>query len=352
MRAFCIFYFLLGGLCLAAETVTVNAVGDIMISNQAASLVDSAGTVYPLAKVKALLADADLRVGNLESPISDTGVKFNKTYALRIPVRHAGVLTDGGFEVMTLANNHILDNGEDALRNTIHVLDGLGIQHVGAGMDIAEARKPAIFKRKGTKIGFLGYSLTFPEEFWAGKKRPGTAYGSANCLQKDIPALRSQVDILIVVFHWGIEKLPKIKSYQKRLGHLAIDLGADAVVAHHPHVLQGIELYKGRPIAYSLGNFCFGAWTKSVWDSAILKLFFSDRQFLKAEVIPILVDNYKVKMQPRPLSGADAIKSLNRLAALCDSLNTKLVVEGERGFIYGNPFSPAANSLPKKPGVK
>jgi poly-gamma-glutamate synthesis protein (capsule biosynthesis protein) len=126
------------------------------------------------------------------------------------------------------------------------------------------------------------------------------------------------------------------------MGHLAIDLGADAVVGHHPHILQGIELYKGRPIAYSLGNFCFGTWTNAVWDSAILKLFFSGGKFLKAEVIPLLINNNQVRMQPRPLDGADALKSLNGLSALCDSLNTKLVIEGERGFVYGAADSAAA----------
>jgi len=323
----------------AADTLTVNAVGDVMFANWATSLLDSAGITYPLAKVKTLLLDADVRVGNLESPISDSGVKFDKTYTFKIPVRHAGVLLDGGFDVMTLANNHILDNGEGALLSTFHVLDSLGVKHIGAGRNIAEARQPVIIEKKGIKVGFLGYSLTFPEEFWADEKRPGTAYGHAHYLQEDIPKLRSQVDILIVVFHWGVEKSLVLKDYQKEMGHLAIDLGADAVVAHHPHVLQGIELYKGKPIAYSLGNFCFGTWTNAVWDSAILKLFFSGGKFLKAEVTPLLVNNNQVRMQPRPLTGADALKSLNGLKGLCDSLKTALVIEGEKGFVYGSPDS-------------
>jgi poly-gamma-glutamate capsule biosynthesis protein CapA/YwtB (metallophosphatase superfamily) len=318
-----------------SDTITVNAVGDVMFANWATSILDSAGISYPLKKVKPLLLDADVRVGNLESPMSDTGTPFEKTYTFKIPVRHAGVLLDGGFDVMTLANNHILDNGEIAFNSTIRVLDSIGVKHIGAGRNIKEARAPAIIEKKGKKIGFIGYSLTFPEEFWAGDKKSGTAFGHAAYLSEDIPKLRAKVDYLIVIFHWGVEKSLALKDYQKEMGHLAIDLGADAVVGHHPHILQGIELYKGKPIAYSLGNFCFGTWTNAVWDSAILKLFFADSGFVKAEITPLLINNNIVRMQPRPLTGPDAIKSLKGLSALCDSLNTKLAIEGEKGFVFG-----------------
>ena len=141
------------------------------------------------------------------------------------------------------------------------------------------------------------------------------------------------MDYLFVSFHWGAEKRKTPKDYQMMLGRLAIDLGADAVFGHHPHVLQGMEHYKGRLIAYSLGNFCFATWTDSVWDSAILKLFFADGKFLKAEIIPILINNFQVEFQTRPLKGSDAKKSLNSLAVLCDSLNTTLTIVNDRGII-------------------
>lgn len=342
-----VFIFVVIAACLifASDTITINAVGDVMVANWATPILDSAGIDYPLKQVRLLLLDADVRVGNLEAPISDTGIKFEKTYTFKIPVRHSGVLVDGGFNVMTLANNHILDHGEMALFSTLRVLDSLRIGHIGAGKNIAQARVPFIVEKKGKKIGFLGYSLTFPEDFWAKENRPGTAFGHDFYLKEDIPKLRKMVDYVIVVFHWGVEKSVSLKDYQKEMGHMAIDLGADAVVGHHPHVLQGIELYKGHPIAFSLGNFCFGTWTDAVWDSAILKLFFSQGVFLKAEVLPILINNNKVQMQPRPLTGKDALKSLNWLSALCDSLKTKLVISGERGIVYGV----SENTLESKP---
>lgn len=320
------------GVC--ADTLSVIAVGDVMFANYGTNYIDSLGVDYPLKGVKDELKNADLRICNLEQPVSDTGVAFQKTYTFKAPVRHAGLLVDGGFDVVHLANNHILDNGEVALKNTFKVLDSLGIPHIGAGMNQAEARKPVILARKGKKIGFLGYSLTFPEEFWAAKGRPGTAFGDSGHIRADIAALRPQVDYLFVVFHWGAEKMTVPKPYQRGLGRLCIDSGADAVFGHHPHVLQGIELYKGKIIAYSLGNFCFATWTNAVWDSAILRLFFSEGRFLKAESVPVLINNYQVHFQPRILTGEGAQKSLNGLAALCDSVGTKLKIEGERGWIY------------------
>lgn len=315
------------------DTLTVIAVGDVMFANHGTRILDSLGIQYPLDSVREALSAADLRICNLESPVSDTGERFDKTYTFKIPVRHAGLLKDGGFDVVHLANNHILDNGEVALDNTFRILDSMGIAHCGAGRNLEEARRPAVVEKKGIKIGFLGYSNTFPEEFWAGKDRPGTAFGHARYLDEDIPRALSQVDILIVVFHWGAEKMEYPKNYQRELGRHAIDLGAHAVVGHHPHVLQGVEIYKGRPIAYSLGNFCFATWTNAVWDSTIFKMYFAGGRFLKAEVIPVLINNFQVEFQPRRLKGAGAEKSLEKFAGLCDSLGTRLVIEGETGWV-------------------
>jgi poly-gamma-glutamate synthesis protein (capsule biosynthesis protein) len=320
-------------LSLHGDTLSVIAVGDVMFANHGTRFLDTHGVTYPLKKVKSLLADADIRFCNLESPLADTGTPSDKTYTFKTPTRHAGVLSDGGFDVVTLANNHTLDYGEPALINTIKILDSMGIKHVGAGRNIKEARQLAIVEKKEIKVGFLGYSNTFPEEFWAGKDRAGTAFGHARYLEEDVPAALKVVDYLFVSFHWGAEKRTTPKDYQMELGRLAIDLGAHGIFSHHPHVLQGIELYKGRIIAYSLGNFCFATWTNAVWDSAILKAYFSKGKFIRAEITPVLVNNFQVEMQTRPLTGQEAKKSLQGLAELCDSLDTKLEIAEEKGII-------------------
>src|SRR3989339_288349 len=209
-----------------SDTVTVIAGGDCMFGTNVTDLLDKNGVDYPFCGVKNVLNEADVRICNLEAPIADSGTPFNKTYTFRIAMRHAAAFK--AFEVAHLANNHILDNGEGALFSTLNVLDSLGIRHIGAGRNIAEARKPVIIERKGVKIGFLGYSLTFPEEFWAADGKPGTAFGHAHYLREDIPAAKKQCDYLVVVFHWGVEKSLSLRDYQKELGHLSVDLGADA----------------------------------------------------------------------------------------------------------------------------
>ena len=277
--------------------------------------------------------DGDIRICNLEVALADSGTPFEKTYTYCMPTRHAGAVAAGCFDVVHLANNHILDFGVSALSSTLRLLDSMGIGHTGAGTTIAHAREPALVRKGSVITGFLSYSCTFPEEFWATSTRPGTAFCDSSYLARDIPALREKVDYLVVSFHWGAERMTVPKDYQRALGRYCIDLGADAVLGHHPHVLQGIEVYKGRPIAYSLGNFTFSTWTNAVWDSGILRLFFADRMFVKAEFVPVLINNFKVELQPRILKGEEAQRTLKNFSALCDSVGTTLVIDGDRGYI-------------------
>ncbi len=333
MKRLCLLILLFTGI-ISADTVTVVAVGDIMVTSRGTAFLDKKVISYPLDSVRNELK-ADLLFGNQEAPIGPkgTGKKFDKKYAFLTPPRHGKILSDGGFDVVSLANNHAMDYGAEALKTTTDFLKTQGIAHAGAGRNLAEARTPAIIEKNGVKYGVLAYSNTFPKEFWASDSTAGNPFGYDHYLKTDIKALREKVDYLFVSFHWGSERMDSTKQYQKVLGRLAIDLGADAVFGHHPHVLQGMELYKGKLIAYSLGNFAFASWTNSVWDSAILKLRFSNKTFVGAEIVPILINNFKVELQPKILKGAGAQKSLTALAALSDTLGTKLTIKGDRGFI-------------------
>ncbi len=317
-----------------SDTITVTAVGDIMVTSKGTAFLDARTISYPLDSVRHELS-ADLLFGNQEAPIGPkgTGTKFDKKYAFLTPPRHGLILEDGNFDVVSLANNHAMDYGAAALKTTTKFLDSLGIAHAGAGQNLNEARKPAIITKDGVTYGVLAYSNTFPKQFWASDSTAGNPFGHAKFLEKDIPALREKVDYLFVSFHWGSERMDSTKQYQKMLGRLAIDLGADAVFGHHPHVLQGMELYKGKVIAYSLGNFAFASWTNSVWDSAILKLRFENKKFIGAEIVPLLINNFQTELQPKILTGDKAQKSLKALAALSDSLGTKIEISEDRGFI-------------------
>ena len=181
---------------------------------------------------------------------------------------------------MTLANNHAMDYGTDALLDTCSTLDGAGILRVGAGHSLDEAKQPATMEVKGRKIGFIGASRVIPEGSWnATKTKPGllTTYDPAVCLE-EIRKAREECDLVVVYVHWGIERDELPQEYQRSLGKQYIDAGADLVIGSHPHVLQGLEYYKGKPIVYSLGNFVFGssiprtALLEAEWDGETVKL--------------------------------------------------------------------------------
>lgn len=237
------------------------------------------------AKTNDFLHDCDLLFGQLEAVVSDRGAPACQCrLPLRIYPSAAPCLKKAGFDVMSNAGNHVLDWGFQGYYDTMEHMKNAGIDIVGAGDNIDEARKPVIkVLDDGTKIGFLGYCSILPQDYWALPDRPGAnpmrGITAAPCVEhdqpgtpvrifswphpddlqhmiEDIQALRPQVDILVVSQHWGIHFTPAVLAeYQKYVGRFAIDNGADLVVGHHTHILKGIEVYKGKPIVYSLANF-------------------------------------------------------------------------------------------------
>ncbi len=316
------------------EEITIAAVGDIMLGHRTEPVLKKLGPQYPFVEVQPFLDKADIVVGNLESPISTRGTAVeNKKFTLRAGPVAVEALTAAGVHVVTLANNHSMDFGPLALQDTLEILDENGILYSGAGMDIDDARAPAILKIKGKTIAFLSYSLTFPLEFYASAKRPGTAPGYQEFVKADVEKIRPLADLVVVSFHWGAELMTAAKEYQVELGHQAIDWGADLVLGHHPHVLQEIELYKGRLIAYSLGNFVFGSESNNTNSSIILLLTFKGKSLVRAEVVPLDVNNYRVKYQPRVLKGRAAVEVLETLQDASERFDTEFEIVSDVGKI-------------------
>ncbi|MDA8099729.1 MAG: CapA family protein [Nitrospiraceae bacterium] len=314
--------------------LTIAAVGDIMLGHRAAPWLRQEGAAYPYAKVLPVLREAQLVIGNLEAPISTRGAAVeNKQFTLRAEPLAADSLAAAGIRVVTLANNHILDFGPLALQDTLNILDEHGILHSGAGMDLDDARQPAFLKVGGRTIAFLSYSLTFPIEFYASAGRPGTAPGYKDYVRRDIEAARPRADLVVVSFHWGAELMTAAKDYQQELGRKAIDWGADLVLGHHPHILQELELYKGRLIAYSLGNFVFGSESDKTNSSIILLCTFRGKSLVRAEIVPLDVNNYRVAYQPRILTGAQAEQVISGINAASERFRTRLVRENGRGVL-------------------
>src|SRR3989344_8172816 len=238
----------------ATDDVRIAAVGDIMLGGTGTPEFQRFGYDYPFEKTRGLLKQAQLVFGNLEGPMTHADhAPVEKKYVYRSPPeKDAPALRTAGFNVASLANNHTMDQGAEGLRHTLEALDLVGIKYAGAGMNLAEARKPALLESHGVRVAFLAYTLPFPEGVWATPDRPGSPFGHEAQVRADIASAKSQVDIVLVSFHWGQEGKTELRDYQKSLGRAAIDAGAAAVIGHHPHVLQGVERYKNGVILYSL----------------------------------------------------------------------------------------------------
>jgi poly-gamma-glutamate capsule biosynthesis protein CapA/YwtB (metallophosphatase superfamily) len=258
------------------NTVTLVAAGDVGPKRAHAE------EVFDLTR--AILRGADITFGQLESNLSLRGTQQLHMGLGSIAHPRVGeALAGAGFDVMSFASNHSLDYSEEALLDTLDVMQRNKIEVIGAGRDIFEARRPAIFERKNTRVGFLAYCSVVPKGFDARNNKSGvapvrasTAYEQADwqpgtpprivtkafpddleAMVRDIQSLRRLVDVLVVSMHWGVHFVPSIiTGYQYEVGHAAIDAGADIIIGTHAHILKGIEVYRGKAIFFSLCNFC------------------------------------------------------------------------------------------------
>ena len=254
--------------------------GDIYLSDHVLNAYDRAGDISGVLDdgYRSLIGEADYFAANQEFPFSSRGQQApDKQYTFRLPESRVSLMNEIGVDLVTLANNHALDFGTDALLDTVSTLDQAGILHVGAGADSEAARQPAIVDVNGVRVGFIGASRVIPVASWtAGASSPGmlTAYDPALLVQT-IQETRPLCDYLVVLIHWGVERAEMPVDHQTSLSRQCIDAGADLVVGSHPHVLQGIEYYRGKPIVYSLGNFIFGS---SIPRTALLEVSLTPRE--------------------------------------------------------------------------
>ena len=247
-----------------ADKVSLLFAGDVYLSDHVLGAYERGGGIEGVLDSGFLqtIDQADIFMANQEFPFSNRGTpETDKQFTFRLPEEKVSILQEIGPDIVALANNHALDYGSEALSDTIRVLDEAGILHAGAGENLDEAKEIKTIEAGGKTFGFLAASRVFPKGYWAaGPDHPGmlTAYDSTVLLE-EIRKAKETCDFLTVYVHWGIERKTEPESYQRTLGQQYIDAGADLVIGSHPHVLQGIEYYKGKPIVYSLGNFVFGS---------------------------------------------------------------------------------------------
>ncbi|MDO4649399.1 MAG: CapA family protein [Eubacteriales bacterium] len=295
----------------APVSLTISVVGDCTLGTDVNFDYDTSlnnyyemyGSSYFMQNVQSIFASDDLTIANFEGTLTESDERADKQFAFKAPASFASILTDGSIETVNTANNHSHDYGDQSFTDTLAALDSVGVVHFGY-------EETAVVDVKGVKVGLVGiYELN----------------DHLDCqtqMKTNIATVKSQgAQLIIVIFHWGNEKEEMPDSNQTTLGRMAIDCGADLVCGHHPHVLQGIETYKGKNIVYSLGNFCFGGNSyPSDMDSVIYQQTFtvtgeevaSDNE---VTLIPCSIssDYYYNNYQPTPAEDSEATRILEKI---------------------------------------
>lgn len=290
--------------------------GDVMLGGRTEPILSQNGATYPFGAIDPLLRHSEVVLANLEGPLARRAERADtaRNFSYRVQPATAKTLAQVGIDVVTLANNHLVDCGREGVVETLRALEEAQIASVGAGTDIRGAHRPVIRKTRGGRLGILGY-------YWnrrcaATECHAGSAMDDPAALAADIVALRNQVELLLVTFHWGIpyERVPAQADREK--ARLAVDLGADIVVSHHPHVIQPFEIYRGCPIFYSVGNLTFGSGNSRAEGMLVGARF--DDNHLEVDVFPLYVKNRdpRVAYQPKVLTGRAGARVLRNLAAM------------------------------------
>ena len=314
------------------------AVGDIMLGRGVgARLRKAGGYEKAFEKVASYMNLGDIVFANLETPLTDSnhGLDKERKIVLKAEPESVVALTDAGINLISLSNNHILDYYEKGLFDTMELLDKNGIKHAGAGRNIEEARTPAIIEKNGLKTALLAYTtfaeLTYAgkpyQNFAAGPEKSGLVRDRYETIREDIQKIRDQVDLVAVSMHWGVEDSFKVTNEQKELAHKLIDDGADLILGHHPHQCQGIELYKGKPILYSMGNFLFDQNDPENMESFIIDMKYKGVELTEFSALPVRIINKSiVEIQ----TGSNAAALLKRQAELCRELGTEPVIQDDK----------------------
>jgi len=278
--------------------VILYAVGDIILGDHphfygigVRSAIEK-NKLYIFEKVEHIFSEGDIVFGNLETVLSDYGkTKSYKSLILRGKPEFVEQLKKGHFNLINIANNHIQQHGKQCLFDTIDILQKREIRIIG----LDNLQPQVISSPKGIKLGFLGYSLR-PEQY---EKDAIYSLADKNKIISDINRIKEKVNYIVISLHWGDEYITFPSAEQIDLAHKIIDAGADVIIGHHPHVLQPIESYNNKIIAYSLGNFVSDMYLDATKNSAILKIIFDKEGIRDCCLIPIYINN---NFQPEPMA--------------------------------------------------
>lgn len=288
--------------------ITLAAVGDVMLARKTQREIDQYGLDYPFKNVAERLSSADLTFCNLEAPLGDTGRPIpGKVIWLRGRPEFIECLKLAGFDVISVCNNHILDYDSPCMLQTLDLLDEAGIAYVGGGRNIEDARTPRIVEAGGLKLGFIGYTefadswlfwdYSYRRTFLADEDVPGCNPLDMTLVAADIARAKEMgADLVVVSYHWGWEDILYPAAFNPKndleaIARRTIDLGASVVLGHHPHIVQGFEVYRGGVIAYSLGNFVNDQAKPHQKEGTILELQIGPSGVLSARITPVWIES-------------------------------------------------------------
>jgi poly-gamma-glutamate synthesis protein (capsule biosynthesis protein) len=284
-----------------------------------------AGAEALLAPAAPFLRSHDLALFNLECPASDLGEKAAKRFSFRGDPAALPALRASGLNVAGLANNHTLDCGREALLDTMRRLSEAGIEPVGAGRNEAEAPRAKVFSVRGVRVAVLAFLAMPVEGIVEAPDRPSVARASEDRVREAIGEARKEAHAVVAAFHWGREFDGSASNRQRALARLAVDSGADLVVGHHPHVLQGVEKYEGKLIVYSLGGFLFDLGRPEAKRTAALACEITREGIAQVRLVPFVVEG----CSPRPAEGAEAAAILERIRFLSEEGGASLERSGD-----------------------
>ena len=291
---------------------------------------------HPFKQIRDVFRTADVSLINLETPLSDRAPRVG---AFLTPTRFVDGLKDAGISVVSLANNHMLDAQLWGLYDTLDALENAGIQAIGAGRDLTQARRPYIVEKRGVRVAFLAYtqSENSGRTGFALSSRGGVAPLDPLLIEADINQVRGDVDHVVLSFHWDLFQFDRSKSFELHpdaiaFAHHVIDSGADAILGHHAHVPRAVEYYKDRPILYSMGHLIFSYGVPAWVDNFVARLVLTKKAIPRVEILPT-AGRFEELGAPFFLSGERAAAMLTHLKELSVGLGGALTIDGDRGVL-------------------
>ena len=316
----------------STPSVTVVSGGDTIGDRGVKAYIAAHGADAVFAGIAPVLRAADAAWVNLESPLTDISDPYpGKDVHFQGDPRLAAGLADAGIDVVNMANNHAVDQGPAGLLDSIRRVEAAGVKVVGVGRNAAAARQPAIVRTSsGATIGFLGWTDIIWPGYQAGSG-PGvaTARPDMSRVEHAIRELKRRVDYVVVCFHWGVEYTDMPIADQVSEAHAAIDAGADMVIGHHPHVLQGAQIYKGHFIIYSLGDLVFDHYSLATGQTVLVDAVLSPHG-VKVTLIPVYASSNGI---PTIVTGAAGRAILLHMQQISAPLGTRLTISGDRAYV-------------------